>query len=81
MDPRVKASELYREAYTKWCYELSHDKNIVIAKSICDRICYEVLGSMGADRGYLYWTSVREAIKSSTHEELYNQTLNVDYDK
>lgn len=81
MDPKVKASQLYKKAYSSWCYELSHYKNVALAKSICDGICEEVLSDLGADRGYLFWTLVRDTIKNSTHEELYNQTLNVDYGK
>lgn len=81
MDPKVKASQLYKKAYSSWCYELSHDKNVTLAKNICDGICEEVLSDSGADRGYLFWTLVRDAIKNSTHEELYYQKLNPDYDK
>jgi hypothetical protein len=27
---------------------------------------------MGADRGYEFWTKVKDIIDTSTHEELYN---------
>ena len=66
-----KAKQLYRDAYMRWCYELSHDKNVAMAKSICDYICNEVLGDMGADRGYEFWCYVRDHIRKSSHDELF----------
>ena len=72
MPPQDKAQQLYRDAYMRWCYELSHDKNVLTAKSICEYVCNEVLGYMGADRGYEFWTSVRDIINKSNHSELFN---------
>ena len=72
--PKQYAQKLYKDAYMRWCYELSHDKNVLTAKDICDYICNEVLGYMGADRGYDFWIEVRWFINNSTHEELYNNT-------
>lgn len=69
--PKQKAQSLYRDAYMRWCYELSHDKNVLTAKSICEYICNEVLGYMGADRGTEFWKEVKWFIVNSTHEELY----------
>jgi hypothetical protein len=66
------AQKLYRDAYMRWCYEPSHDKNVLTAKNICDYICNEVLGYMGADRGYEFWCNVRDILRNSTHEQLYN---------
>jgi hypothetical protein len=71
MKPLEKAQQLYTDAYTKWCYELSHDKNEAIAKSIAQYVCNEVLGYMGADRGYEFWCYVRDIIKHGGHSELY----------
>ena len=67
-----KAQELYTRAYSRWCFELSHEKNYITAKDIAINICNEVLGDMGADRGYEFWTSVRDIIRKSNHEQLYN---------
>jgi len=71
LTPKQKAQKLYKDAYMRWCYELSHDKNVLTAKSICEYICNEVMGDMGADRGYEFWTEVKWFILNSTHEELY----------
>jgi hypothetical protein len=71
--PLEKAKQLYRDAYMRWCYELSHDKNILMAKNICEYICNEVLGDMGADRGYAFWTEVKYILNTHTHEELNKQ--------
>ena len=65
------AQKLYRDAYNRWCYELSHDKNVLTAIDICDYICNEVLGYMGADRGTEFWTDVKWFINNSTHRQLY----------
>jgi len=73
MTPQEKASKLYTDAYTRWCYELSHDKNVTIAKDICLYICREVLGDMGADRGYEFWSEVKTIIEKSNHNELYGK--------
>jgi len=72
MTPQEKAQQLYRDAYMRWCYELSHDKNVLIAKNICEYICNEVLGDMGADRGYEFWVQVKENINKLGHRELLN---------
>ena len=72
MTPKEKAAKLYSDAYNRWCYELSHEKNVSIAKNICEYICNEVLGDMGADRGYEFWTEVKNIIRNSNHNELYN---------
>jgi len=73
---KEKACKLYRDAYMRWCYELSHEKNVLTAKNICEYICHEVLGDMGADRGYEFWTSVLEHIRTCSHRELYSQIKN-----
>jgi hypothetical protein len=66
-----KAIELYTKAYSRWCFELSHEKNYITAKDISISICNEVLGYMGADRGYEWWTEVRAILTKSNHQELY----------
>ena len=63
MTPKEKAQQLYNDAYMRWCHELSHDKNVLTAKNICIYICNEVLGYMGADRGYEFWTEVKQEIE------------------
>lgn len=72
-----KAQQLYTDAYMRWCYELSHEKNYLTAKDIAIFICNEVLGYMGADRGYEFWTSVREILKRGGHSDLYKPKSDV----
>ena len=43
MTPKEKAEQLYKDAYMRWCYELSHDKNVSIAKNITTYMCNEIL--------------------------------------
>jgi hypothetical protein len=71
MTVEEKAKKLYRDAFMRWCYELSHDKNVAMAKDICIYICNEVLGYMGADRGHEFWTNVKAYIETSNHQELF----------
>jgi hypothetical protein len=66
-----KAQELYTKAYSRWCFELSHEKNYITAKDITINICNEVLGDMGADRGYEFWTEVKDILIKSNHQQLY----------
>lgn len=73
MTPKEKAQQLYRDAYMRWCYELSHEKNVSIAKNICEYICNEVLGYMGADRGTGFWLEVKENISKLGHGELLDK--------
>ena len=68
-----KAQELYTRAYSRWCFELSHEKNYITAKDIAINICNEVLGYMGADRGTEFWTEVRDILNQSNHRELYTR--------
>jgi len=72
MTPQEKAKKLYYDAYMRWCFELSHEKNILIAKNICEYICNEVLGYMGADRGTEFWVEVKENIINLRHDQLFN---------
>jgi hypothetical protein len=72
MTPQEKAQQLYRDAYMRWCYELSHDKNVLTAKNICEYICNEVLGYMGADRGTEFWLEVKENVINLRHDQLFN---------
>lgn len=55
MTPKEKAKELVLKY-------LKIDNNIK-AKQCALICCDEVLGYMGADRGYLFWTEVKQEIK------------------
>jgi len=71
ISPIKKAQQLYTDAYMRWCYELSHEKNFITAKDISQYICNEVLGDMGADRGYQFWSEVKDILNKSSHKKLY----------
>lgn len=43
MTPKEKADKLYKDAYTRWCHELSHDKNHLTAKDIAGYVCDEII--------------------------------------
>ena len=73
---KEKAQGLYTDAYTRWCYELSHEKNYLTAKDISIYVCKQVLGYMGADRGYEFWTNVKDILENGSHGDLYNPSLN-----
>jgi len=82
MTPQEKATKLYSDAYNRWCYELSHEKNYLTAKNICEYVCNEL--HRVARWGYMqgedviedskeYWEDVRDIIRKSNHNELYNK--------
>jgi Ser-tRNA(Ala) deacylase AlaX len=83
MTPQEKATKLYSDAYNRWCYELSHEKNYHTAKNICEYICRELYGVAkwggrieGEDAevdSKEYWEDVRDIIRKSNHNELYNR--------
>ena len=58
MTPKEKAEELYKKMYTQ------HPNVYPSTAKQCALIaCNEVLGYMGADRGYSFWLEVKEEIK------------------
>ena len=65
MTPKEKAEKLYRDAYMRWCYELSHDKNYLTAKDIAIYICNEILNNNTklTDENNSYWLEVKQEIK------------------
>ena len=76
MTPQEKASKLYTDAYTRWCYELSHDKNYLTAKDIAIYICNEVLDHMNGYYGHEFWSEVKTILEKSNHNELYGKDKN-----
>lgn len=42
MTPKEKADKLYNDAYQRWCYEISHEKNLLTAKDIALYVVKEV---------------------------------------
>ena len=83
MTPQEKATKLYSDAYMRWCHELSHHNNVGTAKNICDYICKELRrvakwGGRIEGEGVEvdskeYWEDVRNIIRKSNHNELYNK--------
>jgi hypothetical protein len=62
------AQNLYTTAYQRWSLELSHDKNVTIAKDISKYICEH---SVSCGGGKEYWKEVKRLIGESNHTELY----------
>ena len=63
MTPREKASELivkYQTTITSLDYNEAKQCSL-----IC---CNEVLGNMGADRGYIFWLEVKQEIEKCINE-------------
>ena len=68
MEPEEKAQQLYRDAYMRWCYELSQEKNHLTAKSIASYVVDQILlereliyASLGYPVGS-FWHDVQKAI-------------------
>ena len=72
MTPKEKAIEIYKDCYSRWCFEPSHDKNVLTAKSIGLYVCKHVLSHMGADRGVEFWEQVKHELENLEHSEIYS---------
>ena len=63
MTPKEKAKELYNDAYMRWCYELSHDKNHLTAKDIAIYVCDEIRDVIPLiSEIQQYWIEVKQEI-------------------
>lgn len=70
MTPKEKAEQLYKDAYMRWCYELSHDKNVSTAKNITTYMCNEILNYLKTSLDVQtsldavnYWEEVKQEIE------------------
>lgn len=67
MSPKEKAFKLVASAeliiLAEVGYKLIPSERVSIAKRYALECCREVLGDMGADRGYSFWVSVKEEIE------------------
>jgi hypothetical protein len=89
MTPQENAKKLYRDAYMRWCYELSHEKNVLTAKDISLYICEQVIKSREQDKRFddilysssEYWTSHPMylsywlEVKKTLNENTHNQLM------
>lgn len=49
LSPKEKAYQLYNESFNRWCYELSHEKNVLTAKNAAEYICDQIIESREDD--------------------------------
>jgi hypothetical protein len=61
MTPKQKAQELYSTFANTLPDAVEIDKDVI--KDCARIVCKYVLSDMGADRGYEFWTSVKEEIE------------------
>lgn len=67
-----EAKNLYTTAYRRWALELSHDKNVVIAKDISTYICQQLMKATFEAPGlYDDYKKTMELIENLNHNELY----------
>lgn len=62
-----RAEYYYTQAYKRWALELSHDKNVTIAKDIAVFVVNEFWIQTDDE----FWQSVRKLIVENNHTELY----------
>ena len=64
--PEEKGEELIKFFMTTTSYKLSDFTKIYYPTAVAFgiKVCNEVLGDMGADRGYEFWSAVKEYLKS-----------------
>lgn len=48
-EPEKKAEQLYKDAFNRWCYEMSYEKNVAIAKNIAEYVCDQIIDSRKDD--------------------------------
>ena len=63
MTPKEQAQKMYNEAYQRWCFEPSHDKNHLAAKAMVEWAVRYILSDIGADRAYIWWEEVLQELK------------------
>jgi hypothetical protein len=68
--PKQKAKELVEYFLNHEPIKLSDYSRIYLptAKQYAKKVCSEVLGDMGADRGYAFWTEVNNEIDNYNGE-------------
>lgn len=62
-----RAQHYYTAAYRRWALELSHDKNVTIAKDIA----VFVVNQLWIQTDDEFWQSVRKLIVENNHTALY----------
>ena len=62
-----RAQHYYTTAYRRWALELSHDKNVTIAKDIAVFVVNEFWIQTDDE----FWQSVRKLIVENNHTTLY----------
>ena len=65
MTPKEKAEELVHKfkPFVQFKMGVEHSYVLKMAKKCALLTCNEVLGYMGADRGYAFWTEVKQEIE------------------
>ena len=65
--PEQKAKQLYRDAYMRWSYEPSYDKNYLMAKAIADFVCDETIEALkdnaASSASWKYYEEVKQEIQ------------------
>jgi hypothetical protein len=70
MEAQEKAKQLYDNAYSRWCTELSHDKNKLIAKSIAEYVCNEILNEYKSNETFTQPVSSRVFMYKRIKQEI-----------
>lgn len=52
MTPKEKAAQLTNDAYVRWCYELSDEKNRATAKDAAIYVCKQIIASRKDDPNF-----------------------------
>ena len=63
MTPKEKAEELLNKMIYEIMYNCQPTLSGMVAKQCALIACNEVLGYMGADRGYAFWSEVKQEIE------------------
>lgn len=62
---------MYKEAYQRWCFEPSHDKNHLAAKAMVEWAIKYILPVIDSSTVYEEWKEVEEEIKKLKHSDVF----------
>lgn len=61
LSPKERAQKLYNDAYNRWCYEISHEKNVLTARDIAHYMVDRILEVVSPFK-VSYWKKVKQEI-------------------
>ena len=71
MNPKSRAIEMYKEAYQRWCFEPSHDKNHLAAKAMVEWAIKYILPVIDSSTVYEECKELEKEVKKLRHSDAF----------